>query len=301
MTYRTPEIDSEERRQFLRVLGITGAAAAGAELTVGELREEMTAETDGELAAMGEAIRTDLTGSLDADLLGAELTNVGASIERLPELGAAGIPAQDSTAYQEVAEPAWAVYDHLLEVGFFESVETHLPAFTEDHIQSTARELVRSAPLTGLLSEVGFSEEEKTAVMANVVNDRNRLALWVPTKDIPAGVEFDLEHVPPLHQRAAGGVALWVEELDDHLWRNEYLLTQELIDRGLWDVKVMLGGMSLLSKAAHDVAAGGDLSDSQLTAALTGGTASMILGQEDLANDLFRITDEMRAPRTGGT
>jgi len=26
----------------------------------------------------------------------------------------------------------------------------------------------------------------------------------------------------------------------------------------------------------------------------------MIVGQEDLTNDVMRITDEMRAPRTGG-
>lgn len=299
-TYRTPEIDSEERRRFLRVLGVTGAAAAGAELTVGELREEMTAETDGELAAMGEAIRTDLTGELNAGLLSTGVSEVAASVEQLSELRAMGIPEQGSTAYQEAAAPVWEVYNHLAGVGFFESVETHLPAFTEDHIESTARELVRAEPLTALLSDAGFSEQEKTAVVANVVNNKDRLALWVPTKAIPERVEYDLEHVAPLHQRALGGVGLWMDEMDKYLWQKEILMTDEILDRGIWDLKVMLGGAELLTKAAHDVAGGAELSNSQLTAALTAGTASMIVGQEDLTNDVFRITDDERAPRPEG-
>lgn len=300
MTHRTPEIDSEERRQFLRVLGATSAVAAGTELTVGELRDAMGTGTDEELAAMGNAIKDDLTGRLDASLLGTELSNVAASIERLPELRAAGIPAADSTRYQAIAEPVRRVYEHLGEVGFFESAERHLPAFTEDHIESTARELVRAEPLTALLSEAGFSETEKTAMVANVANRRDRLALWVPTKDIPADVEYDLEHVAPLHQRALGGAMLWIEDLDRYLWQKEYLVTDEMLDDGVWDVKVMLGGAQLLTKAAHDVAGSAELSNSQFTAALTAGTASAILGQEDLTYDVYRITEEMRAPRPEG-
>ncbi|WP_435180013.1 hypothetical protein [Halorussus sp. AFM4] len=300
MTYRTPEIDSEERRQFLRVLGVTGAAAAGAELTMGELRDAMTAEAGGELAAMGESIRSDLTGALDPALLGTGLSDIAASVEQLPALREMGIPAQDSTAYQEAAAPVWEVYDHLKGVGFFESVETHLPAFTEDHIESTARALVAAEPLTGLLSEAGFSEKEKTALVSDVVNRRERLALWVPTKDIPERVEYDLQHVAPLHQRALGGVGLWMDDLDEYLWQKEILMTDQILDKGIWDVKVMLGGAELLTKAATDIAGEAELTNSQLTAALTAGTASMILGQEDLTQDVYRITDDVRAPRPEG-
>ncbi|NHN57730.1 MULTISPECIES: hypothetical protein [Halorussus] len=300
MTYRTPEIDSEDRRQFLRVLGVTGAAAAGAELTMGELRDAMTAEAGGELAAMGESIRSDLTGELDPALLGTGVTDIAASAEQLPALREMGIPAQDSTAYQEAAAPVWDVYDHLKGVGFFESVETHLPAFTEDHIESTARALVGAEPLTGLLSEAGFAEQEKTALVSNVVNRRERLALWVPTKDIPERVEYDLAHVAPLHQRALGGVGLWMDDLDEYLWQKEILMTDDILDKGIWDLKVMLGGAELLTKAATDVAGEAELTNSQLTAALTAGTASMILGQEDLTQDVYRITDDVRAPRPEG-
>lgn len=300
MTYETPEIDHEERRQFLKVLGIAGAAAAGSELTVSELRNAVENDGAAELAAMGQAIRADLTADLDAALIETELANIGAQIERVPELAAMGVPAQDSTVYQEVATPVWRVYDHLREADFFAAAEVNLPAFTADHIESTARELVAAEPLAAALTETGFNEKEITALISNVATNRGHLARWVPTKEIPEGVEFDLEHVAPLHQRAMGGVALWIEDLDMRLWQMEYLLTDDLIEQGMWDVKSMLGGANLVSLAARDVAGAADLTDSQFTAALTAGTASMIMGQEDLTNDLYRITDDMRAPRAGG-
>lgn len=105
MTYETPQIDHDERRKFLKVLGITGAAAVGGDLAIGELREAAD-EPGPELAAMGEAIRNDLSGSLDAAVLETGLASIGTQIERIPELGAAGFPAADSTAYQELAEPS---------------------------------------------------------------------------------------------------------------------------------------------------------------------------------------------------
>ncbi|MFD1589393.1 twin-arginine translocation signal domain-containing protein [Halorientalis brevis] len=300
MTYETPQIDHEERRQFLKVLGIAGAAAAGSELTMSELRNAVESDGAAELAAMGQAIRADLSADLDAALIEAELANIGAQIDRVPALTAMGVPAADSTVYQEVATPVWRVYDHLAEADFFAAAEANLPAFTTDHIESTARELVTAEPLAAALTDAGFDEAEMTALISNVATNRGQLARWMPTKEIPDGVEFDLEHVAPLHQRAMGGVALWIEDLDTRLWQMEYLLTDDLIERGMWDVKSMLGGANLVSLAARDVAGAADLTDSQFTAALTAGTASMIMGQEDLTNDLYRITDDVRAPRAGG-
>lgn len=293
-------IDDEDRRTFLKILGLTGAVGVGKALSLGEVREAIGAESAAELAAMGQAIRNDLTGELDAALLGSAHSTLESRFETLPELAAMGTPAADSTAYQELAAPGWTVVDHLREVGFFESVEANLPAFTEDHIASTARELIRSDTLTAVLTEAGFSEREKLALVMNVVTNKERLALWVPTKDIPPGVEFDVEHVPPVHQRAAEGALLWIDDLDQHLWQNQVLLTDDVLTRGLQDVKGMLGGLSLLSAAASDLADEQALSDSQLTAALTASAATMIVTQEDLTNDVYRITDDVRAPRPGG-
>jgi len=299
MTYETPQIDHDERRKFLKVLGITGAAAVGGDLAIGELREAAD-EPGPELAALGEAIRNDLSGSLDAAVLETGLASIGTQIERIPELGAAGFPAADSTAYQELAEPVWTVHDALAEVGFLASAEEHLPPFTGEHIESTARALVGAEALAGTLLDSGFTEEELTTLFSGVATSRERLSLWMPTQAIPEGVEFDLEHVAPLHQRAMGGAALWIDDLDTYLWQAEYLIPEAQLRKGLWDVKEMLGGAALFTAAAHDIAGPARLSDSQLTAALTAGTASMILGQEDLTNDVYRLTDDQRTPIEGG-
>ncbi len=297
MTDYTPEIEDEERRQFLRVLGLTSAAAVGSELTLDGIRGELRGNSADELSSMGHAIRGDVTGELDADLLAGGLAGLSTQMDRLQEVRAAGIPDQHERLYRELVAPAWTINDHLEAVGFYGSVESHLPAFTEDHIESVARELIRTELLTNTLSDLGFSEQEKTALVMNVVNNTGRLALWMPTKDIPEGVEFDVEHVAPLHHRAAEGSLLWVDDMDTHLWQNEILLTDDILDTAMWDIKTMLGGFHLLGTAAHGVT-DGSLTDSQLTAALTTGTAAMIVGQEDLTNDAFRITDEMRAPHS---
>src|SRR6056297_1437254 len=106
-----PQIDQEDRRQFLKVVGLTGAVAAGSEFTLSDLRGEVEGETAGELAAMGEAIRSDLVGTLDAGLLGSELASLEEQISRLPELRAMGVPAEGSTEYQQLAEPGWAAHE----------------------------------------------------------------------------------------------------------------------------------------------------------------------------------------------
>ncbi len=296
-----PQIDQEDRRQFLKVVGLTGAVAAGSEFTLSDLRGEVEGETAGELAAMGEAISEDLTGELDAGLLGSELAALEGQIAQLDELRAMGVPAEDSTAYQELAEPGWAIHEHLVEVGFFESVEENLPEFTPEHIAATARELISTGALASALLELGYTEEELTSTVVNVVNNKERLAMWVPTKNIPAGVEgFDPANIAPLHQRAAAGVLLWTDYLDTYLWQNEVLLTDTILDNNYGDLKQMYAGLHLLANAAEDLAGAQELSDAQLTAALSAGAAMMIVGQEDLTNDVMRITDEMRAPRTGG-
>lgn len=288
-----------ERRRFLQILGVGGGVAATG-FTLDDVRTALEGESTDELAAMGEAIRSDLTGALDAELLSAELANVAGSIETLGELQARGLPDEWGSAYQELTTPAWAVHDHLAEVGFYESAETHLPRFSPSHIESSARELIRAGPLTQGLSELGFDEQEKVTLVMNVVDNNDRLAQWVPTENIPADrVEFDVDHVPPLQQRAAGGSLLWIDDMDRHLWQSRTLITDEAFERGIWHVKAMLGGFHLMGRAVRDVEQGTELSDSQLTAALTSSTAAMIISQENIARDLFRITDEMRAPRGG--
>ena len=294
------DLSEEDRRTFLKALGVGGAVASGG-ITFDTLRSSVEAGQSEAFAAMGESIRNDLSGRLDGALVEAELSNIVAGVERLPDLEATGTLDEPGSAYHELAAPAWTVYDHLAETGFFRSAEVNLPAFTEEHVASSAREIVHARPIEAALSTVGFGDEEMVALVSDVVTNADRLAWWVPTSDIPQDVdEFDPADVAPLHQRAVGGALLWIDELDQQLWQRRRLITDEMIANGLSDVKAMLAGAYLVTRAAHDVAGPNALSDSQLTATLTTGAAVAIVGQEAIAADLFRITDEMRAPRGGG-
>lgn len=261
-----------------------------------DLSGAVESETDPALASMGEAIRDDLSGRLDAEFLGRERENVADQIRRLPDVRAAGVPDDPDELYEAVAEPGWRVYRHLVDVDFYQSVEENLPRFTSEHVRETARELIFAEPLQSALTDVGFDDEERMSLLMDVVNNDTRLARWVPTSEIPEGVEFDVSNVPPLHQRAIGGALLWIDDLDDHLWRNGVLITDEILDDAARHVKSMLGGLYVFTLAAEDVATDGSLTDGQLTAALTAGAAVDIIGQEEIMKDAYYITDDARAP-----
>lgn len=294
-----PQVTPEEQRQLAKTLGID--EESGDSLSLAEMSDAIEASADPAFASLGEAVRSDLEGKLDAELLERELRNIAEQIERLPEVREKGIPDGDrepEELYREVAAPGWRVYDHLLEIGFFESVDVNSPRFTSDHIKDTARTLIESDDLTGELTDAGFDDREQTALVASVTNNDTRLARWVPTTEIPEGVEFNVEDVPPLYQRAMGGALLWIKTLDVHLWQKQVLITEEILDDAYWDVKAMLGGLYLMTRGALEVADDEEesLDDNQLTAALSAGTAIAIINQEEVCRDAYRITDEMRAP-----
>ncbi|HET7325588.1 MAG TPA: hypothetical protein VFJ06_14765 [Halococcus sp.] len=296
-----PQITTEDQRELARTLGVDETASESP--TLSEIQQAIDAETDPEFASMGEAIRSDLSGKLDADLIDEELQNMAAHIERLPAIHEAGIPDGETEAeelYREVIAPAWRVYHHLADVGFFESVEANLPRFTPRHIEHTATELIQTEPLTAALGECGFDEHEQTVLMMNVVNNNIRLSRWVPTREIPEGVEFDVSYVPPLHQRAMGGALLWINALDDHLWTKEILITEQILDDAYWRSKAMLGGLYVMAQAAREIAVSdeAELTDAQVTAALTASAAMLIVNQEEIMKEAFWITEEKRAPST---
>lgn len=294
-----PRVSVEDHETMARNLGIS--ESSGEELTMEELRRAVDASDDSTFASMGTAIREDLTGRLDGELLERELESLAEQIRRLPEVRDVGIPdgeTEPEVLYRELVEPGWEIYDHLVETGFFDSVEANLPRFTPEHIERTAHGLIQAEPLADALEECGFDEREQTVLVMNVVNNNNRLARWTPAKDIPDEVEFNVEDVPPLQQRAMGGSLLWVKNLDIHLWQKKFLITDEILDDGYWDVKAMLGGLYVMATAAREIAEEGSLSDQELAAALSASTAIMITNQEEIVKDMFWITEEMRKPST---
>ncbi|MFL9594375.1 hypothetical protein ACKC5O_20635, partial [Aeromonas schubertii] len=58
------QISVESQQALASTLGVNGPTT-GEQLTVGGLREQLSAEADDEFVSMGEAIREDLSGRLD--------------------------------------------------------------------------------------------------------------------------------------------------------------------------------------------------------------------------------------------
>jgi hypothetical protein len=292
-----PQVTEQERRVLTDSLGVTDDSES---VTVTDLRADVETETSEEFRSVRLAVREDLSGELDPELIDEALAELSEQLDRLAEIRAAGIPDGETEAeevYRELIEPAWEAYDHLADVGFFESLDSNLPAFTEEAIETTAGQLIASEKLMAGLSDNAFDEHEQTVLLSNVVNNKTRLSRWVPTKDIPEGVEFDVEYIPPLHQRSMGGALLWVNALDDHLWRKEILVTEEILDDAYWYTKAILAGLYTMMRGARAFASDdGDLDDAEATAALLGGSALTIVNQEEMMKDVFWINEEDRAP-----
>lgn len=288
-------------RQFREALGLPATdEPTGPTLT--DLQSDVTNEATDELAEMGQSVRTGLSEPLDATLIADELSALADEFERLPELRRMGTPEREAAAYRELTDAAWRLDEHLTETDFFASAADNLPSFSPEHIEATTRQLLQMESLTDTLREIGLTADEQAALVTNVLNSSEQLSWWEQTKTYPSaeeegfedGVDYDV--VPPLHKRAMSGALLWIDGLDWHLWQNEVLITDEMIERGVWDVKSMLTGAYLLGDAARSIAEG-SISDEDLTTLITASTATMIIGQEYLVRDVVRIDDENRAPR----
>lgn len=291
----------EERREFLKVLGVGSAAAVGS-ATLGDLRETVGGETATELAPVGQAIQSDLAGELDAGLLAsgqAEFAERAAAMETALELG---LPegAEPREEFAQVAAAGRPVYDHLLELGFFESTTERLPAFTPEYVEDSVRRFVGVEGLTTPLEQLGFAETELVDLLATVVAHRRELGEhhWIATDELPRErIEFG-EHIPPMTQGAAGGVLLWLESLDQHLAQHKELITGEILSDAVWDARTMAAGFQLMTEGAKAIAEeSGEYADDELAALLSGGFALQTVGQNLLPQDAYWITEEMRDER----
>lgn len=309
MKHEKRTLTDEERRDFLKVLGVTGAVAAGS-ATLDEVRRELRAEgtaasekgTTAEEA--GEAIATDVSKALDGELLAAGQQSLSAAAGSVAAALEAGVPVEATEPrddFSPVAQTGYPVYEHLLDAGFFESATRHLPAFTPEYVESSVRRFVTGETLAQPLAALGFSEREMVDLLATAVNHRERLGdrHWLSADVLGReNVEVVAEHVPPMTQAAMGGVLLWAADLDEHLWHNALLISDEILADAVWHTRTMAAGFALVVEGAGRIAtdpnAGGD---GAIAALLASGFALQTIGQSLLPQDVYWITDEMRADR----
>lgn len=295
--HREHHIPDDDRREFLKVLGITGSVAAGS-ATLHEVRDAVSAGSTPELAPIGQSIRSDLAGSVDASLLANQQAELADAATALTAAVERGLPVEGPREeFESVAAAGRPVYDHFQEIGFFESTTEHLPTYTPAYLESAVEEFVGSEALTAPLEEFGLSGEEGVDLVATVVANAEELSdhHWVATDEIPREALEYGEHIPPMTMGASGGTLLWLEDLDHHLWQKHTILTQDSLEDAVWHGRSMAAGFYLMSEGARAIADNdGTLSESELGALLSTGFAVQAIAQGLLPEDVYWVTESMR-------
>ena len=291
-------VDDDERREFLKALGVAGAVAAGG-TGLTEVRDAMSANASAEIAAVGESISADLTGQIDAELIASQQSAVATAANELSAVPERGLPTDgprhEFAAVEEAGRP---IYDHLVEVGFFESTTEHLPAFEPTFLQSAVGAFVESEALSEPLAGMGFDDGAGVDLLTEVVANAEELSEhhWIATDEIPrAEIEFG-EFIPTMTRGAAGGALLWLKDLDHHLFTHEVLLTDEIVADATWHGQSMAAGFQLMAEGAKALG-DGSVSGRDLTALLSTGFAVQAIAQGLLPQDAYWISEEMRAER----
>lgn len=297
-------VSDEERREFLKVLGVTGAVATGG-ATLDELSGELAGSTAAEeLAPVGQSIRSDLTGALDAALLSEQQAALTAVTNELPASLDHGLPGDAATEpraeFTPVAEAAMPAYEHLRDIGFFASAAENLPSFNLETLSNAVETFVASETLVGIADEIGTGEQQGADLLASVIGNAEQLKdyHWIATEDLPGSAISIGESFPSAPQAAAGGAILWLDDIDSHLYQKSVFLTEEIHADAVWHGESMATGFYLMSEAAKLIGEeSGTVSDGELGALLTTSFAIQAIAQGLLPQDVYWVTEQMRAPR----
>ncbi|GAB7093993.1 hypothetical protein JCM30237_11450 [Halolamina litorea] len=291
-------VSDEERREFLKALGVAGAVGA-AGVTVGELNETVDASNVEALSSVGAAVSEEIAGQVDAGLLADQQAELAATLSAAPATVESGAAFESpGTAFDDIAEAGWATYGHLEEAGFFESLDEHMPAFNPERLTTSTRAFLGSEAAVEPLSDLDLGGTAGVDLVAPVINQAEKLSHfhWIASGDIPA--EHQLADVlPPITQRAAGGVLLWLQNLDDHLYQDQVLFDEQILADGIWEVRGMTAGFYLMTEGAKAAGTDSDrFTDAELGALFTTSIALQEVAQRMLPVHMHWIDEESRDP-----
>lgn len=298
--HKESRLTDDERRDFLKALGVGGAVAAGS-ASLSEVRDAVSATQSATLAQIGQDIRADLSGTIDAGVVAAGQEALAESVAGLSAVTERGFPTEaPREEFAAVAAAGQPVHDHLLEVGFFESTSEHLPAFTPAYLEESLETFAGSTALTAPMEQLGFDGTAGVDLLATVVSNGEALSNrhWVASEEIPRGEIERIEHMPPVTRAASGGSLLWLEDLDRHLWQERAILTGSILEDAVWHAESMAVGFDLMAEGAKAIGAESTaLGDDELGALLTTGFAVQTISQNLLPEDVYWVTEEMAADR----
>lgn len=291
-------VSDEERREFLKVIGVAGAVGASS-VTLGELNDTVEPTDVDALRSVGAAVSERMAGAVDADLLAtqqAELTTALADAPAAVESGAAF--EAPGTAFDEIAQAGWGTYDHLEETGFFEALSEEMPAFNPERLATSTQAFLGSDAAIEPLRELDLGGTAGVDLVAPIINQAEKLSHfhWIASGDIPADHHLT-DVLPPISQRAAGGVLLWLQNLDDHLYQDQVLFTEEILADGIWEVRGMTAGFHLMTEGARAIGAESNrFSDADLGALFATSIALQEVAQRMLPVHMHWIDEETRDP-----
>lgn len=296
-------VTDDQRRQFLKLVGVASAGAASINMS------DIAAASDGIddiFVEAGETIRKEMSDDLDAELIAEKQAELASAAADLPEAPNLGYPDKRRDTYSSVAAPAWEIHDHLVESGFYQSTADHLPNYDVEFVESTLDGVLGSDHFVDALTDLGFSDDEVVDLLATVVDRAEELSSFHWTSHEVEREAYIGPTIDSMTKLSAAGALLWIDDLDDHIFEQQILISEEMLAAAAWHAHSMATGFYILSEAARLIAARGppdgrgppgnrdDVSDGELGAAISLGFAVESISQYLTAEDVYWITQEMR-------
>jgi len=298
MSERT--VDEKTRRELLRFLGVTGAVAATSP-SLGRVRAAMTPpEGSDALASTGRSIRAELGGSLEPETLRSHADSFADAARELNGVGDKGVPETERDDFGPVAAAARPIVDHLENGEFYEVTNDSLPDFTADYIDASVERVASDAALAAPLSDLGFEDGDGVDLLAAVVDRSTEIAEnhWIGSVRVSREMISPGDVVPDPTLGCHEGTVLWLQDIDEYLWQNAVLATDEVYADAVWYARAMAAGFHLVTEgaiaAAEDDA---DYDDEQLAAQLSVGFAVQTICDPGLLQDVYWLRDDERGPR----
>lgn len=291
-------VTDEERRELLKVIGVAGAVGASG-VTLGELNDTVEPTDVEALSSLGAALSEEMTGAVDADLLATQQGELATALAEAPAAIESGAAFEEpGTAFDKIAQAGWGTYDHLEETGFFETLSEEMPAFNPERLTTSTQAFLGSSAAVEPLAELDLGGTAGVDLVVPIINQAEKLSHfhWIASGDIPADHHLT-DVLPPISQRAAGGVLLWLQNLDDHLYQDQVLMNEQILADGIWEVRGMTAGFHLMTEGAKAIGAGSDrFTDAELGALFTTSIALQEVAQRMLPVHMHWIDEETRDP-----
>jgi hypothetical protein len=293
-------IDDETRRELLRFLGVAGAISGGSS-TLAQVSAAMTPPDDSEaLASAGRTIRQDIGDSLDAETLRTHADSFASAASALGDIGDRGVPETQREDFAPVASAGRPIVEYLESEGFYATTNDDLPEFSTDYIDDSVARFASEEALAAPLADLGFADGSGVDMLATVVDKSAEIAdqHWIGNDRVDREMISPGDVVPDPTLGCHEGSLLWLQDIDEYLWQNAVLVTEDVYADAVWYARAMTAGFHLVTSGAIAAAEDdGTYDDEQLAALLSVGFAGQTICDPGILQEVYWLRDDERASR----